>query len=129
MNKLIVANYKMNGDKKFFHLVNKTIKHIKIKDTEIILCPPFVYLSQLKINNKNVSLGSQDISNKQNKKCTGQISASMLKEFGAKYAIVGHSERIYFLRKYDFINIAKGDTSTIHFSRIVIGRDSSYGVL
>ena len=46
-----------------------------------------------KIKNKNVFLGSQDVSIAENTKSTGQISGKMLKEFNIKYSIIGHSER------------------------------------
>ena len=89
---IFVANYKMNGDKAFYQKVNKMFKKEKVKDT-IILCPSFVYMPFFKLKNKNVFLGSQDISNCEDKKSTGQINAKMLNEFGVKYSIVGHSER------------------------------------
>lgn len=92
MHKLIVANYKMNGNSKFYKSIAKKL-NIGHKDTKIVLCPPFVYLPFLKVKNKNISLGAQDISMENNKKSTGQISADMLKEFNVKYAIIGHSER------------------------------------
>lgn len=93
MHKLVVANYKMNGSVDFYSSAQKKINKLKLKDTNIVLCPPFVYLPFFKIKNKNVALGCQDISNKVNKKCTGQISPLMLNEFGVKYCIIGHSER------------------------------------
>ena len=37
MGKLIVANYKMNGDKKFFVNVQKKVSKIKLKDTKVII--------------------------------------------------------------------------------------------
>ena len=80
MKKLFVANYKMNGDKNFYQKVNKVFNKLKSEDT-IVLCPPFVYMPLLKIKNKSVFIGSQDISDCENKKSTGQISAKMLKEF------------------------------------------------
>ena len=93
MSKLIVANYKMNGDKTFYQNIQNKYNNLKLQDTKIILCPPFVYLSFLQINNKNIKLGSQDISNVNNDKSTGQISAKMLKEFNVEYCLVGHLER------------------------------------
>ena len=90
MHKLIVANYKMNGNKEFFVSLQKQIK--KSKDTEVILCPPFVYLSYLK-NKSNFSVGAQNVSCEVDGKRTGDISAEMLKDVGVKYCIVGHSER------------------------------------
>ena len=92
MKKLLVANYKMNGDKNFYENANKVLNKLKSEDT-IILCPPFVYMPYLKIKNKALALGSQDVSAMDNKKSTGQISGNMLNELGVKYSIVGHSER------------------------------------
>ncbi|MBQ9796035.1 MAG: triosephosphate isomerase [Clostridia bacterium] len=92
MEKLLVANYKMNGNKNFYQKVTKVINKIKVKDT-VVLCPPFVYMPFFKIKNKKVFLGSQDISNVENTKSTGQTSAKMLQEFNCKYSIIGHSER------------------------------------
>lgn len=65
---------------------------IKSKNTEIVICPPFVYLSQLKGNN----LGAQNICFEEKGAFTGEVSVSMLKDLGIKYVIIGHSER----RKY-----------------------------
>lgn len=93
MHKLVVANYKMNGDKEFYTFIQKRLNKLNIKDTKIVLCPPFVYLPFFRLKNKSLSLGAQDIANIQKNKATGQINADMLKEFGVKYAIVGHSER------------------------------------
>ena len=89
---IFVANYKMNGDKKFYQKVNKVFNNLESEDT-VILCPPFVYMSSFKFKNEKVFLGSQDIAGEINKQSTGQISPIMLKEFNVKYSIVGHSER------------------------------------
>lgn len=93
MRRLIVANYKMNGDKKLFAKIIKEVNKVKVRDTKIVLCPPFVYLDEFNLKNKNVELGCQDITNQENSKSTGQISPKMLLEFGVKYVIIGHSER------------------------------------
>lgn len=92
MKKLLVANYKMNGNKNFYLNVDKVINNQKLEDT-VILCPPFVYMPFFNIKNENVKLGSQDIASVESKKSTGQINASMLKEFNVQYSIIGHSER------------------------------------
>ena len=114
---IFVANYKMNGDKKFYQKVNRVFNKLESEDT-VILCPPFVYMSSLKLKNENVFLGSQDVSGEFTRPSTGQISAKMLKEFGAKYSIVGHSERreigetdfmiarkVHMAQEYDLIPI------------------------
>lgn len=92
MDKLIVANYKMNGNINFYKKVCKKVNVLKLKDT-VVLCPPFVYMSFMKIKNKRLFLGCQDIANEKSSKATGQISADMLNEFNVSYSIVGHSER------------------------------------
>lgn len=89
---IFVANYKMNGDKKFYQKVNRVFNKLESEDT-VILCPPFVYMSSFKLKSENVFLGSQDISGEVNKASTGQISPIMLKEFNVEYSIIGHSER------------------------------------
>jgi len=93
MSKLIVANYKMNGNVKFYKSVVKKLNGIKAKDTKIVLCPPFVYLPNFKIKGKMMFVGCQDIAIVNNGKSTAQISPDMLKEFNVNYAIIGHSER------------------------------------
>ena len=92
MHKLIVANFKMNGDKSTYLSLQKKLNSIKVSDTEVILCPPFLYLPFFK-KSKVFSLGAQDITNSINRKSTGQISPDMLCEFGVDYVIIGHSER------------------------------------
>ena len=92
MKKLLVANYKMNGNKGFYQKVNRRLNKLKLEDT-VVLCPPFVYMPFLSVKNKNIFVGAQDITNFVNTKSTGQTSPAMLKEFNAKYVIIGHSER------------------------------------
>lgn len=88
---LLVANYKTNGDKQFYLSAFKKLNKIKAKGTKLVLCPPFCYLPLFNVN--AACLGSQDICSEENGKSTGQISAKMLKEFGVKFCLVGHSER------------------------------------
>ncbi|MBR1987923.1 MAG: triose-phosphate isomerase [Clostridia bacterium] len=87
-----VANYKMNGDKEFFLSQVQELNKIDTKDTKIVLCPPFIYLPFFKVNER-ISLGAQDVANAMKGRSTGQVSATMLKEFDAEYVIIGHSER------------------------------------
>lgn len=62
----------------------------------VALCVPSPYLAQLRTLIAAVpaiDLGAQDVSSQASGAFTGEISASMLKEFGCRYVIVGHSER------------------------------------
>lgn len=105
MNKtLIVANWKMNPQslakaKLLFNSVSRGLKGIK--DTEIVICPPFPYLSQLPTTRYKLHLGSQDIFWEEKGAFTGEISPQMLKNLGCKYVIIGHSERRKYFKETD----------------------------
>lgn len=66
----------------------------KIK-SDIVLCPPVVYVKEIKdlLGRGKISLGAQDVSGEQNGAHTGEVSASMFKNIGVGFAIIGHSER------------------------------------
>ena len=94
--KIVVANWKMNPEneeaaKRIFLYTKKISK--KIRKTDIIVCPPFVYLPLLSSFARKVSLGAQDVFWEENGSYTGEVSARMIKGVGAKYVIIGHSER------------------------------------
>ena len=105
MKPLIVANWKCNPTtikeaKELFDSVKKGIKNIK--KAEVVICPPFLYLkelkepSSLKKRNSVPLVGAQNCFWEQKGAYTGEISPSMLRDFECKYVIIGHSER----RKY-----------------------------
>lgn len=97
MKKLIVANWKMNPSelKEAKRLFNKTKQAAaRLTKTEVVICPPFIYLSEFGSRASKLKLGAQDVSFFDfDGAHTGEISAKMLKNIGAKYAIIGHSER------------------------------------
>jgi len=108
----IVANWKMNPvtlkeAENLFVSVKQGIK--KNKGTEVIICPPFVYLNFLKKNQKGekgkIRLGAQNCSSEEKGAFTGEISPVMLKKIGCEYVILGHLERRkYFSETDDGIN-------------------------
>ena len=63
------------------------------KNIEIVICPPFPYLSILSDRLSSIKLGAQDCFWKDKGPYTGEVSPQMLKSIGCKYVIVGHSER------------------------------------
>jgi triosephosphate isomerase len=95
--KLIAGNWKMNGalaDNE--QLCKAILAGMNTPQTAgVAVCAPAVYLSQLQnlLSGTAIALGSQDISSHEKGAFTGELSAAMLKEFGVRYAIVGHSER------------------------------------
>ncbi len=76
---------------KLFKDSSKAVSHIK--KTEIVVCVPFVYIERLKKLSKKMSVGAQDSFGLDAGPFTGEISAEMLYNIGARYVILGHSER------------------------------------
>lgn len=62
---------------------------------EVAVCPPYPYLEEVSalLAGTPIAWGAQNISEHAQGAYTGEVSAAMLKEFGCRYAIVGHSER------------------------------------
>lgn len=94
--KIIIGNWKMNPSTKkeadsIFKLILKNL-NLKTK-TEVVICPPFLYLENLRKLSKKVSLGGQDAFWEEKGAYTGEVSTEMLYNIGAKYVILGHSER------------------------------------
>lgn len=97
MGKMVIANWKMNGN---FDLVKELSSASKLQsfnlNIDLIICPPYVLLpilaAKLKYN-RDIQLGAQDVSCHEAGAFTGEVSASMLKEVGCRYVLIGHSER------------------------------------
>lgn len=66
-----------------------------VKNTKVIICAPSPYLSQVEALavHSQLNLGAQDLNVNASGAFTGEISADMIKDFGAEYVIIGHSER------------------------------------
>ena len=97
MRKTIVAgNWKMNASKDSVEsLVTDILSGASDVSTEVIVCAPFPYLSQVEalIEGSNLMLGAQNLNVNVSGAFTGEVSAEMIKDFGANHVIVGHSER------------------------------------
>lgn len=77
-----------------------------VDDLDIILCPSFTSIQSVADaikNNPKLSLGAQNISSERSGAYTGEVSAEMLKPFGVKYVIIGHSERRQIIGETDDI--------------------------
>lgn len=94
---LVAGNWKLNGNKQSIEkLLQGVLGGMRdVKKAEVAVCAPYIYIPQVAdmLKNSTVSYGSQNISEYESGAYTGEISATMLQEFGCKYAIVGHSER------------------------------------
>lgn len=95
--KLIAGNWKMNGSLAAnAALLRDLLAGIGQPACDVAVCPPAVYLAQareLLAGSGAIELGAQDVSQHEAGAFTGDVSAAMLKDFGVRYAIVGHSER------------------------------------
>ena len=91
MSKLIVLNHKMNLE---YDEIFPYIDQLNSIETEynIIACPSNIYLTEF-MNHCSWGIGSQNVSEYDEEKYTGEISALQLKSIGIEYAIIGHYER------------------------------------
>ena len=94
-SKLVVGNWKMHGSHAANAELLQGILAARPLGAEAAVCVPFPYLSEVAVAlaNSGVAWGAQDVSAHVQGAYTGEVSASMLVEFGCSYAIVGHSER------------------------------------
>lgn len=95
---IIIANWKMNlMPEEEAGLARQILKQQKniLNKVEIVLCPSHVGLCHVNeiVRKTSIKLGAQDVAMKKQGSFTGEVSAMMLKEVGATYCIVGHSER------------------------------------
>ncbi len=102
MKKLIIFNWKMNP------LTFKEAKRIfnsilYPKKAELVIAPPFIYLNDLKVKNKNskIRLAAQDVFWENQGAYMGEISPTMLKNLDVEYVIIGHAERRKYLGETD----------------------------
>jgi len=97
MRKTIVAgNWKMNASKESVNtLIEGILSGMNEASSEVIVCAPFPYLSQVEslIQGSSLMLGAQNLNVNSAGAYTGEVSADMIKDFGAQHVIVGHSER------------------------------------
>jgi triosephosphate isomerase len=93
-----VANWKMYGNLSSLNTLDKVIKFSKskeIKGGRLIYCPPYTLISSFskKFKNCQIGIGGQNCHESENYGAyTGSINSRMLKEIGANYVIIGHSE-------------------------------------
>ena len=96
-NNYVVANWKMNGLTSFVKIFNAINKHLvskKLNNPNVIVCPPYTLINTLVSSKKSkVMIGAQDTHELDSGAYTGCVSSEMINDLGAKYVIIGHSER------------------------------------
>jgi triosephosphate isomerase (TIM) len=95
--RLVAGNWKMHGSRAANNaLLDALVAQLgREPRAECAVCPPFPYLEQVsaRLRGTPIALGAQNASEHAQGAYTGEVSAAMLKEFGCRYVIVGHSER------------------------------------
>jgi triosephosphate isomerase len=94
---LVAGNWKMNGS---LDSVTRLVTGIQagldaVTTAELAVCPPYVYIPQVAslLEGTAISLGAQDVNDRESGAHTGEVAANMLTDVGCRYVIVGHSER------------------------------------
>ena len=123
--KYFIGNWKMFGDFSDFKIIQQINKYSKksqkiLKNKKIILCIPstLIYYFNKKLKPKFISLGAQNCHSKIQGSFTGSISSLMLKNAGAKYIILGHSE-----------NRQEGETNKLIKEKIILSHKNKLNVI
>ena len=106
----IVGNWKMNGSLAANEaLLQALLAGMNQPVCGVAVCVPSVYLAQCQalLKGSAIELGAQDVSQHEQGAYTGEVSVAMLREFGARFAIVGHSERRQYHGETDAVVAAK----------------------
>lgn len=105
----IIGNWKSNKNRQdvenwFTQLVSENVLDNKLPNKEVVVCPSFIHLELAKWliekNKLSLKLGAQDVSPFSTGAYTGEVSASMLKNY-AEYTLIGHSERRKYFKEDD----------------------------
>ena len=94
--KIVAGNWKLHGSRQFaIDLLGQVAAGLPRSGVEVIILPPLPYLGELveDFGDSGLVFGAQDVSSNEKGAYTGEVCAAMLHEVGARYGLVGHSER------------------------------------
>ncbi len=95
-SKIVAGNWKLHGSRQFAtELVGQVAAGLPLAGVEVVVLPPLPYLGDLveDFERAELAFGAQDVSSNQEGAYTGEVSAKMLVDVGARFGLVGHSER------------------------------------
>ncbi len=106
---VIAGNWKMNkGPAEAVELINELKPLVKDAKATVVVCVPAIDIPAAKkaLKGSKIKLGAQNVHFMESGAYTGELSASMLKEAGVEYVIIGHSERRqYFAETDETVNL------------------------
>src|SRR5688572_1266074 len=110
-SKSVVGNWKLNGSLASNEALLKALLREIPRQSPVAcaVCVPAAYLAQARelLQGSGIGWGAQDVSRFDKGAYTGDVSAAMVAEFGARHAIVGHSERRTVFGDTDEVVVAK----------------------
>ncbi|WP_286999327.1 MULTISPECIES: triose-phosphate isomerase [Comamonas] len=113
--KLIVGNWKMNGSLQAnADLVSGLVQGLPAPlNCGVGVAVPAAYLAQVQalLQGSAIAVAAQDVSQHEKGAYTGEVSVSMLQDFGVRYALVGHSERRQYHGETDAVVAAKAQAA------------------
>jgi triosephosphate isomerase len=135
MRKNIVAgNWKMNNTLQEGLTLAKDLQKAldgKTVNCEVIICTPFIHLASVAEVVKIVGVGAENCADKASGAYTGEVSAAMIASTGAKYVIIGHSERrAYYgetnaiLKEKTLLALANGLTPIFCIGEVLAEREA-----
>ena len=109
MRQLIAGNWKMNGLREGADTLLAALRAAPPSSRDLLVCPPATLLARTAeaLANTAVAVGAQDCSEHPQGARTGDLAAAMLHDAGARYVIVGHSERRHDHNETDVLVRAK----------------------
>lgn len=93
--KIVAGNWKLQGSREFAAALVDAIKAGAPAGVGLIVLPPYPYLGEVlaRCAGADIAVGAQDVSAHAKGAYTGEVAATMLADVGARYTLVGHSER------------------------------------
>ena len=108
--KFIAGNWKMNGSLQANAALLQALREgVDNPACDVAVAVPAPYLAQVQalVAGSAIALAAQDLSQHESGAFTGEVSAAMLRDFGTRYALVGHSERRQYHGETDAVVAAK----------------------
>ena len=94
--KIVAGNWKLHGDRAFARALVEAVAAVPPPaGVEVVVMPPVPYLADVaeRFAGRGLAFGAQDLDLNDQGAFTGEVAGRMLADVGAKYVLVGHSER------------------------------------